>query len=347
MSFRTLISALDGLNKNDIVIAQDISSSGQKVFLRRKLKELIEIYDTLASKHWYECLLERRPSRIFLDVESSSMVVHIQDIVERLRQAIQLKYNITPEIKVLDSCSDQKQSWHVLCTNIYLKNVYHVGAFVRRFVLSMQDSPNCASIDTAVYTKNRMFRVNQSSKYGSLRILKHEDPWWTLLVQTENVPYVECLEIDQSIPVSTSAHPEHLFEFVNGAWSKRKSNRRVSANASPSSCPCLTPILDWLDTNISAKTCRHNTSFTEEGHYRVSTRSKICQIAHRTHRGNNIWFDVDVNRQIVYQKCYDEECRHKSAVVDVPVQLWSRWNTTWSQLIHAPINKKTLYNMSN
>ena len=61
------------------------------------------------------------------------------------------------------------------------KNVYHVGAFLRRLVLYMDDSPLAGAVETAVYTRNRMFRLVGSSKMGSERVLRSEAPWWELI----------------------------------------------------------------------------------------------------------------------------------------------------------------------
>ena len=140
MLFKTLLSSLQSLSKHEIIIAQDISPSGQKTFQKNTLEPLKQLYETCADKHWYECLIENRPSKIFLDVESTE-AVDLQYILTKLAEAVQLKFHIQPDIKVLDSCSDEKQSWHVICNNIYLKNVYHVGAFIRRFVLCLQGHP--------------------------------------------------------------------------------------------------------------------------------------------------------------------------------------------------------------
>lgn len=346
MLYNTLHSALNQLPPTDIVVAQDVSSAGQKCFLRGTLSALNEVYSKQADKHWYECLLENRPSRIFLDVESTTQV-DIDAIVALCRQAIQLKFNVNACMEILDSCSESKYSWHVVCTNLYLRNIYHVGAFVRRLVLSMSGHPDRHAIDTAVYTRNRMFRVAGSSKFGSKRILKHPTGTWSdFLVQSNGVAFVECKEIDGGEPSSTSLHPDKMFKLVQGQWTRTSFLNRKLVDSAGTTCPMLSPIIDWLDSQLDAQTCRHNMSLTTNGQYRISTRSKRCAIAHRVHKGNNIWFNIDVNRRLVQQRCYDDECRSQAVHVPVPAQQWSLWNSTWAQVIHAPRNEKTLFNMS-
>ena len=353
--YYTLQSALKSITDKRIIIAQDITPNGQKVFFCEQLDTLMEEYAKLDSKHWYECLVQNRPSRIFLDVESESSI-HISEIVQFLQFSVKEMFQIDPHIEILDSCSAEKYSWHLIVTNVVLMNVYHVGAFVRRIVLAMRhmldtnrasfDVEDVAAIDTAVYTKNRMFRVAGSSKFGSKRILRNSNPWHALIVQPTQCDKVyKCNEIDNSEPLSTSLAPEKLFVLVGPyTWSRISMANRQQQT--PTTCRLVSPILDWLDRNLEAQCQRHSMTCSSNGIYRISTRSKKCCIAKRTHRGNNIWFEIHLNSMQVFQRCYDEDCRRKSVEVDVPHAQWSRWQNAWSQLIHAPMNENTLFNMS-
>lgn len=353
----TLHSALQQLDTNRIIIAEDVSKNGQKIFYCETLATLNDHYNKIDQKHWYECLVENRPTRIFLDIEAEFVepAIQMDSILSFLTECIRTMFDMNPIIHVLDSSSDVKQSWHVIVENVYLENVYHVGAFIRRCLLFMQcsfqagEAPFGANeldaIDTAVYTKNRMFRVPYSSKFGSERILKCDQDWHKLLVQAMTTGVVHsCAEIDGSVPVSTSAAPSSLFENINGTWVRRRHQSRTTA--SPTDNPLITPVLNYLDQHLNAKCQRHKQRCTATGQYSVASRSKRCAIAQREHRGNNIWFAIDLNRQEVRQRCYDEECQHKFAIVNMPKEQWSLWNEAWAQVIHAPINKKTLFNMT-
>ena len=230
--------------------------------------------------------------------------------------------------------------------------MYHVGAFVRRMALFMGPGDLRNAIDTAVYTKNRMFRIKDSSKFGSKRILNHTLKWYQLLVQHHTqTDILECLEMDNQFPVSTSMAPENMFVLGPSQTWIRVQPHRQKGSTSQTSCPLLSPILDWLDVHLGAKTCRHNTKMSLTGHYYVMTRSKKCMIAKRTHKGNNIWFDIDTNRQMVRQRCFDEECCQSSeeCQINVPSETWSKWITAWSEMVCTPSNQRneiTLYNMT-
>ena len=350
--YKRLIDACNVVTENNIVIAEDISSSGQKVFYVDTLDRLHAAYVQIKHPHWYECLLEDKPSRIFLDIESNTSV-DLDNILNKLTIAIQQKFGETPTIEILDSCSDQKQSWHILCTNIWMKNVYHVGAFIRRLVLFIEED----AIDTSVYTKNRMFRIKGSSKHSSKRVLKHSKPWYTLLVQTQahglpNVIY-ECKEIDGSEPVSNSKHPSQLFFYENGQWHGVR-QKTHSATHSVLTNELLEPIVKKIDEICDGNLYRHKMSMTSTGNIFCSTKSRKCAIAGREHRGNNIWFEIDLTQQRVFQRCYDDECKGKRHEILGIDPLWISWNNCWSvskrSCEWAPEsfsskNENTLYNM--
>lgn len=339
--YRTLREALHRVQPNQIVVAEDVSVTGQKRFRVGTVAGLGQVYAGLTSRNWYECVEENKPSRLFLDVESTG-TVDIRRIVVFFQEAVQVYFDRPGCFEVIDSSSSEKSSWHVVCTNVYLKNIYHVGAFVRRAVLGMTHSgdaaliSNVAAIDTAVYTKNRMFRVKGSTKYGSSRVLKHHLPWSELLVQSPPpcTTVGECLEIDGSEPVSTSTAPSALFQYDEGCqqWlSAGPSNYSQQTTKISTSCPLLCPILDWLDQNKNTRILRHKLSMTDTGYYIVPARSTICEIAGRTHKGCAIWFKINTTTQTVLQRCLDSECGKKSRLVSVPPRVWDLWNTAWQQ----------------
>jgi hypothetical protein len=84
---------------------------------------------------------------------------------------------------------------------------------------------------------------------------------------------------------------------------------------------------------------------TAQGYMMVSTKSRVCAIAERQHRGNNIWFGIDCVRQKVYQKCHDEDCKGKQHEIEVPESLWFKWNHQWSSYLSTQNNENTLYNI--
>lgn len=345
--FRTLQNAIAQVAENQIVVAEDISAKQQKRFRVDTVGNLDKQYRALNQPHWYECLLVDRPSRLFLDVENDAYV-DIAAIAAFVTDCIRERFGTEAHMEILDSCSDQKYSWHIIVTNLYFKNVYHVGAFVRRIVLAMEHGQGCelaTAVDTAVYTKNRMFRVCGSTKFGSQRVLKHAKPWFELLVQNPTATFVECCEIDGSAPMSTSARPSAIFHHRGDKWVQVVPRRELTGSET-TQCPLINPVLDWLDTVHQAKTQRHTLKMRIDGSFTIYTRSKQCGIANRTHKSNNIWYRINPVQNIIVQKCHDEDCGRKTNTIPHPSQLWSRWNSAWLGICPLPICQKTLYNES-
>jgi len=354
--FYRLNQALLTCKTEQIIIAEDINSTGTKQFYVDTLKNLNQLYISKTDKHFYEVLVENKPSRLFLDVESDTEIVNVDKLVEDLANVLLCflqgnNSSVVPIFEVLDSSSSKKSSFHIICTNVYFANVYHVGAFVRRIVCGyLFNKEDCSAIDTAVYTKNRMFRVNGSTKFGSARVLKNDKPWDALLIQTPNPVsgVFQCKEVDLSSPVSTSTHPKDLFEFDkdNEMWVSKVPHTISSAETTNTDTLLLYPIFDWLDNTLDAQIQRDNQMLQSDGVIWVASGSKKCQIRNREHRGNHIKFKIDIGRQKVYQHCHDADCKRTHCLVPnsdrtvvghkeilVPKACWDPWNLEWQKQV--------------
>lgn len=343
--FNTLRPALDIVTEETLIFAQDLNKNGMKKFIVGSLEECTLKYKALTSRHWYECLLEHRPSRLFLDVESQD-TINVQRLVEYVQKCTLLMFQKTVHFEILDACSAAKQSYHLI-GDLVFKNIYHVGAFVRRVLMAMhaENIPEKDAIDHAVYTRNRMFRIKGSTKYGSSRVLKHANLWHTLLVQTKG-EFIECLELDKSIPKSTSMHPLNLFiREEDGTWTNIRSSKTNISSELADLYP-LSPILTWLDRNLDANIIRHNIKIASNGMCIVPTHSKDCKIAKRIHKGNHIWFCIDTKSLRITQRCHDNVCKCDSVEIRCPTNVWDRWLAMWSVEVVIPKNEKTLFNTS-
>tara|TARA_B110000971_G_C20040122_1_gene517572 strand:- start:3970 stop:5067 length:1098 start_codon:yes stop_codon:yes gene_type:complete len=351
-TYHLLRPALDDAGATNRIFARDLNKTGTKEFMVATMATFQTIYATTSRKHWYECLREDCPSRLFLDVESAS-VVDVAALTHYMQKCSRAMFGIDGSFQVLDACSDQKTSYHFIGSLVF-KNVYHVGAFVRRVLLAMhaENTPERHAIDHAVYTRNRLFRIKGSTKFGSDRTLLHEKPWDELLVQlghsntTDTV--LECLEIDGGTPRSTSKHPLDMFmRNPDGSWAATGRSRAVRVRTELTDVYPLTPVMDWLDQHADAATMRYSIQILDDGRVVVPSRSKCCKIADRTHKGNHIWFCIDANTMRVTQKCYDSVCAGFGHHVQVPMSAWGRWLNIWSIPVVIPNNEKTLFNTSH
>jgi len=347
-TYHLLRPALDDAGSVRRIFARDLNKSGTKEFMVADMGVFIDAYAASQRKHWYECLREDRSSRLFLDVESAA-AVDVAALVKYMQKCSRVMFDAECDFEILDACSDQKTSYHLIGSLVF-KNVYHVGAFVRRVLLAMhaENTPERHAVDHAVYTRNRLFRVKGSTKFGSTRTLLHKKPWHELLVQP-NAPdtVLECLEIDGGTPRSTSKHPMDMFmRNPDGSWSATSRSRTRTSTNLTDLYP-LVPIMDWLDQHADAATMRYAIKILDDGRVVVPSRSKCCKIAERTHKGNHIWFSVDMNNQRVTQKCYDSVCAGFSHHVQVPTSAWGRWSNMWSIPVVIQNNEKTLFNTSH
>lgn len=355
--YAKLNEALIRCKKTEIIIAEDVAKCGAKRFHVDSLQNLHHLYNSMQKKHWYETLQEKRQSRLFLDIESDDSVVDIKWLVGYISDGLKTFLRgkgstIVPVFEILDSSSSAKSSFHVVCTNVFFENVYHVGAFVRRVICTMINFDiDYSAIDESVYTKNRMFRVNGSTKFGSERRLKHAFPWTSLLVQSQN-PTDEvftCKEVDLTTPCSTSLKTADLFEFdkVKKMWITKKIRYAGAENAIFTECILLTPIFDWLDNTLCADIQRYDISLIPGGRILVSSGSRCCQIQNREHKGNHIWFKININRRTVFQHCYDGDCQKIKCFlsensdkmstgckqIHVPTNCWNLWNNEWNATV--------------
>lgn len=298
--------------------------------------------------HWYEILLENKPTKIFLDIETSN------GVYEKVRQGVELMLKMIKELlkfkeitllsnafHILDSSNDKKISFHIV-GEPYLKNLYHVGALVRRltcFVFNQRyeeahkntynfetlfDNDDNYIVDQQIYTRNRQFRLAGMCKMGSDRVLKGLRPESSFLQCSHVEKEIECLEIDNSIPFSTSMKAQNMFSLVDDEWI-RVARSYISTKSIKSNLPNALSGLNIHLNNLSG----HITGSTYNiinGTWRLSTSSKKCGIAKKIHKSNHIWIVVNPWQRKCYQKCFDDNCYDKQCNIEIPKHFWSKWD---------------------
>ncbi len=301
--------------------------------------------------HFYEILLVHRPCRIFVDVETdngdyNTVRLGVDNLVKLLNQMLLMQSlgGIEHVFTILDSSSDKKISFHVI-GGPFLKNIFHVGALIRKiscYIHTMKneideiktffDKGGNSIIDERVYTTNRQFRLAEMSKLGSDRVLRGCTWFESLLQTTETVTRYECLEVDGSEPFSTSRSANEMFKLIDGKWCSVMSSfyraKTISANI-PESLKGVVQSIDveggYLNgTNFNVST----------GCYTLSSTSKHCAIAGRQHRGNHIFYVLNPWKRSVVQRCFDDNCRREEKVLHVPKEAWERWTLALRQEVN-------------
>lgn len=371
-TYFTLASALETLSPGDRVFAIDLDSTGKKKFCvypsEKNIKSLYEdARNNNGALHWYEVLLSGdRPTRLFLDVESRD---HTKgQVIDAVTSFLALMSICTQQIGDgavdtygwLDSSRKGKASFHVI-GNIYFSSVADVGAVVRQCWCAVQDilcgkleCPKCVVKDDlkfltekngecivdCIYTRNRVFRLPYSSKFGSPHILvpfdalPKRDSWYDYMVQSnKSESTISVLEIDGSAPGYTNKSFRDALIRPNDeiGWVLKDVRRSEACDLASCSNPFIAPVLQRLNDmgfDLKSETLRYSPS--RRG-WLVSTNSKRCGIARREHKSNHVWFLLTLGS--VKQYCYDTDCR---GCVDVNVgDAWSLWNNSWHTMINA------------
>nr|XP_031842782.1 DNA-directed primase/polymerase protein-like [Nomia melanderi] len=300
----------------------------------------------------YEVIPENSPCRLYLDLEyfialnpesdGPSMTNTIVDIFA----AYLLKHWGLPCNKYntidLDSSTPEKFSRHIILNikHIAFKDNYHVGRLVKSVcndisnylstdgmyhdVLNQFDRTqlkqlfvntykgNKLFIDTAVYTKNRHFRIYKSTKWGkqsNLTISKdckyipsnlHKgkelglflDSLISYFVAKPDLILLEYPKIDLTeVKRFTPEKPKYICHEYDKCYSNY-------------------PTLDeYIRKKIhpgKIRACKYfecsKTLVYETLDYR------FCENIGRRHKSNNVFLIVDIKNKILYQKCHDEDC---------------------------------------
>tara|TARA_X000000950_G_scaffold204502_1_gene246149 strand:+ start:308 stop:1471 length:1164 start_codon:yes stop_codon:yes gene_type:complete len=298
--------------------------------------------------HWYEILLENKPTKIFLDIETSN------GVYEKVRQGVELMLKMIKDwlnfkgitlqpnaFHILDSSNDKKISFHVV-SKPYLKNLYHVGALVRRltcFVFNQRyneahkntynfetlfDNDDNYIVDEQIYTRNRQFRLAGMCKMGSDRVLKGLRPESSFLQCSHVEKEIECLEIDDSIPFSTSMKAQNMFACVDNKWVRITQTSYSSKKMKSNLPPHLSGLRIHLNNYLGGDRITGSTYNIINGTWCLSTSSKRCGIARKTHKSNHIWIVVNSWQRKCYQKCFDEKCYDKQCNIVIPPHFWSK-----------------------
>ena len=215
--------------------------------------------------------------------------------------------------------------------------------------------------DEAVYTKNRAFRLLYSSKFGKVQTLlpsmtlnkfkfdnfsesgeyqlfrdtlicaslsTEEELRSTVVVDQPSL--IVCDHILGARGLSHANHRATVHRPVSLAATGSIAASRVASDCDSWSTThrshrvVLENIIEYLTLamNIIIPTGAISRRVGDEKTYVIATRSKDCKIARRRHRGNHIWFVVDMDLRSLVQHCHDKDCRRSHYVMAVPGELF-------------------------
>ncbi|CAA0812942.1 DNA primases [Striga hermonthica] len=361
---------------NSRIFSYQDHMNGQRRFLVSTYKEFWRRYKDMKSKfrHHYEVIQEGFPCHLYFDLEFNKRENIGRDGDEMVDLLINVifdllleKYSIqgTADFVVeLDSSTEEKFSRHLIIRipRTAFKDNSHVGAFVaeicsRIYICKVKDesyeklfvskSPNSADsqrqlfIDTAVYSRNRCFRLAFSSKAGKSSFLlssgrfkckdmDEEETFMTslicnvdadtekLLICKMDLECVKALHFETEITSNVSKHSNGPERFYLNAFKSEAPSTYVSGKS-----PYLA-----LDAFVEAIASKGDLPGKIRSWYWFSefelmvysmSRNRYCERIGREHKSNHVIYVVDLRRAVYYQKCHDPDCRgYRSPIRTVP-----------------------------
>ncbi|KAL1531390.1 DNA-directed primase/polymerase protein isoform X4 [Salvia divinorum] len=350
--------------------------NGQRRFLVSSYKEFWRRYKEMSSKfrHHYEVIEEALPCHLYFDLEynteenadrNGDEMVDLLLII--IFDALLEKYSIQGSedfVIELDSSTEDKFSRHLIIRlpKTAFKDNSHVGSFVAEICSRIHsyrerdqnygklliskggnstDSDFHPFVDTAVYSRNRCFRLPFSSKAGKNSVLlpsgrfrckdmSEEEIFMAslicnldvdsakLLICKMDLDCVKALHFETEIPNDFQRHSERLRKFDINAWTRDPSTTCLMEK---SPFPALDAFIIVIASNgnVPGK-IRSWCWFSEHALIVYSMSSnRYCERIGREHKSNHVIFVVDLRRALYYQKCHDPDCRgYRSPLREVP-----------------------------
>ncbi|XP_075496443.1 uncharacterized protein LOC142533517 [Primulina tabacum] len=353
--------------------------NGVRRFLVSKYKEFWQRYKGMSPhfRHHYEVIQEGLPCHLYFDLEFNKRVNagrNGDEMVDLLLivifDALLEKYSFQGNhdmVVELDSSTEEKFSRHlIICMpKTAFKDNSHVGAFVaeicsriynykerdaniqKLFVSkdSSSDSQHQPFVDTAVYSRNRCFRLYLSSKAGKKSVLlpsgrfkckdmNDEEVFVTSLICNMNSDCEKLLICKMDLDCVKELHfgTENTCNTQKLSGFPKKFDTNVcTSDASmtylmgKSPFPAMDDFVETIAShgNVSGK-IRSWYWLSEYGLLVYSmSRSRYCERIGREHKSNHVIYVIDLKRAVYYQKCHDPDCRgYRSPLRPIPDDLF-------------------------
>ena len=307
---------------------------------RSGIKKFIESYIEKANNNEtlniYELLTEGSVCKIYFDleqtfekntIENETVLNNKIDGNEKLFNEflvdVKKYFNPYPDGKPETTCmvfngcrynkkGDYKWSYHVILTNAqYKDNSHAMKDNVNRFYEKYSKYSKFS--DTAVYTKNRVFRMWLSSKGDDKRLEFDE-------LRSSSI-YKDMDKRNLFFNSFISMNPDYKTIDTNNTI--KSSSSTSSTYKRSHSTTNVDPkhkkiILDFLkkngNDNVSFNRTWVNPKTDSIG---ISTNSKHCMFVKRPHLNNNTYFMIYNPEESckIYFKCHDEMCKNRSLLI--------------------------------
>jgi len=161
---------------SSFIVACDINDKGSKKFSTFKsLKKFEFFYNKEKIKNYYEVICTDQKSKLYIDLDLHNVTLSdshkiLQNIRNELESFCLMHCDTSPHFIISESHSETKKSYHLSCDNIYFIDQKQRFLFSEQFHQYLSDDLK-GYFDCSVYSKNRCFRLLESSKFGQNRPL--------------------------------------------------------------------------------------------------------------------------------------------------------------------------------
>ncbi|WOL06285.1 DNA-directed primase/polymerase protein isoform X2 [Canna indica] len=375
--------------------------SGQRRFLVSTYSEFWRRYKDMDPKlrHHYEVIQEGLPCHLYFDLEFDKRVNTNKNVDEMVDILMSITFNVLFEkysiegnegwIIELDSSTTEKFSRHVIIRipNIAFKDNSHVGAFVfevcsrissqrgsnsqlgKLYIAKDSTSPDLQLfLDSAVYTRNRCFRLAFSSKAGKNSFLlptgrfkcknmnEQEVFMESLICRMEsdcNKLLICHMDTDcmRTLCFDSEVHQQNPDVPQYAALNAYRSDFPSTYTSGKSPFPALDAFVEYIASSgcVLGK-IQSWCWFSAHGLivYTMS-RNRYCERIDREHKSNHVMYVADLHRATYYQKCHDPDCRgYRSPLRPLPNDVIpdSTSLTNSTQMVNCREELNTSFNLS-
>ena len=182
----------------------------EKTRLYSNFKDSIEFgtyYYNMEEKdrHFYEIIPGNLPQKPFYDLDIDDLNTNPQNILEIVIEyiidsflSINIVLDIEKHILVFNSHGPTKYSYHIIIDKYCFSDIEEAKYSFERLYSKLPKEVS-KFVDKKVYTRNRQFRIVDSSKVGSTRFKRYQQEFSyksnTVLQETAEDPHIRTLEI--------------------------------------------------------------------------------------------------------------------------------------------------------
>ncbi|ETN81793.1 hypothetical protein NECAME_02083 [Necator americanus] len=260
-------------------------SAGERRYLVSTLERFWAWYSSLKERHLYELITESTPCRLYFDLEYSK--------------------DTNPNID------------HEVAYQFFMNTLKRQLKF--EYDMEVEPDKETVLFDSAVYTKNRNFRLYLSSKLGKSTVLMLAD--YCKFYGSSNPSDRQIFFDSLCVPANAEEFPVlKLLEIKDHEEVKLCQNRVLSvAKMKECSGPSPYPQLDefmlmiWRKWNQSVYIRQWRSAVNDQGIITSITyypaKCRFCFNIGREHKSNGTYWNVNLERNDFCQKCFDVECR--------------------------------------